>query len=163
MDIQINQILFQLINFSVVLFVLNKFLYKPLTNILEQRKNKVALGQKAAEANLKTEKELEKTKTKIVSEARAEADEIVKEAKKKAKKDYSEIMADAKKKAEKVLEKERKSLESLINQDREDMQKQFAGMVTQTTEQLLKKYLTAAEHKKIISSQIKDLKTMSIS
>ena len=96
MDIQFPLILFQIINFSIVLFILNKLLYKPIVNILEQRKKKVEAGQKAADDNIKTQEELEKTKKDILKKAQSESNKIIAEAKKAAQSESQKILSDAK-------------------------------------------------------------------
>jgi F-type H+-transporting ATPase subunit b len=162
MDIQISQILFQILNFSVVLYVLNKFLYKPILNILDQRKNKIESGMAAAEENLHAQEELETTKKQILSKAQAQASKIVADAKKAALKESAVVLDKAKVSASKVLAKDRKALENSVEIERKELEKQFSKLVVQTTEQLLKKYLNPAEQKKIISSQLKDLKKISL-
>lgn len=162
MDIQISQILFQILNFSIVLFVLNKYLYKPILSILDQRRKKIESGLTAAEENIKSQEEFETTKKQVLSKAHKEAAIIISEAKKTAQKESSIVLEKAKASASKVLSKDRKALESSMDMERKELEKQFSKLVTLTTEQLLKKYLSVADQKKIISSQLKDLKKVSI-
>lgn len=163
MEINLSQILFQILNFSIVLFVLNKFLYKPLVKILKQRQEKVAAGLKAAESNLKTQAELEDAKKEALTQARKEAAEIITQAKKDAKKEAQTVLEQAQSQAEKVLAKERQAIQATLDNEREDLENQFGKLVAQTTEALLKNYLSKTEQQKIIDAQIKELKDFSFS
>ena len=160
MEIQISQILFQMLNFGIVLFVLNKFLYKPIVNILQQRQKKVAMGMRAAEDNLKTQTDLEKTKQKLITQAQEESQRIIKDAKKAARKETDLVLKNARQEAAKVIDKERASLQNSIKREREALDKQFASLVKDTTGQLLRRYLSKADHDRIISAQTKDLKSI---
>ena len=163
MDIQLNQIIFQIINFSVVFFVLVKFLFKPIQNVLEQRAQKIEEGLKAAEKNIKAQDEVEQEKKEILTTARKEASKITKEAKTKAQSDADEILSLAKKEAKKVIDKERAALMAGIDSEREELQSSVADLVTKTAKVLLKKYLTSKEQEKIIGMQLKELKNIKLS
>jgi len=157
-EILFPQILFQIINFGIIVVVLFKFLYKPILKILDQRSQKVTQGLQAAEANLKAQEEMDKTVQAELKKARAEAINITKAAKKDADKEALEIVAQAKADAKKVLAKERSSLETSFAEEKKRLEADFTSMVTQTTKELLSEYLSEAEQQKIIAAQIKDLK-----
>ena len=76
MDINIWQVLFQAFNFGVILLVLNKFLYKPIQKVLDDREKKINAGLAAAEASLKAQDEVEKSKKSALAGARKSAAEI---------------------------------------------------------------------------------------
>ena len=113
------QILAQLINFGIILFVLKKFLYKPVLFMLDKRKQTIEdniklqadLGKRVA-ALTEKEKELEKkTKSnavKIADEARREGEEAAREIIEKAKIEVKNLIEEAKREAVSQLEKEKK-------------------------------------------------------
>ena len=68
MDIQLPQILFQAINFSVVMGALTFLLYKPVLKMFDERSQKISEGLKAAEAALKEKEELDQTRKKMESD-----------------------------------------------------------------------------------------------
>ncbi len=162
MDIQLNQIIFQIINFGIVFAVLVKFLFKPVQNILEQRAQKIEEGLKAAEQNVKAQNEIQAKKEEVLQKARKEASEIKKEAKSKAEKEAAEIISSAKKEAKKILDKEREALVASIESERKSMQNSIAQLVTETTQALLKRYLSDKEQQQIIEKQIQDLKNIKL-
>lgn len=62
----------QIVNFGILLFILQKFLYKPLLAMIDRRKTQIEKGiENALDAEIK------------LSEARAKADALVTEAKEK--------------------------------------------------------------------------------
>lgn len=158
MEILFPQILFQIVNFGIIVAVLYKFLYKPILKILDQRSQKVSQGLQAAEANLKAQEELDDKVKSEIKQAQSEASKVVKSAKTDAEKQAQEILAKAREQAGAIVAKERASMEASFSQEKKQMEADFAAMVTQTTKELLATYLTDSEQKKIIDHQIKDLK-----
>lgn len=158
MEILFPQILFQIVNFGIIVAVLYKFLYKPILKILDQRSQKVSQGLQAAEANLKAQEELDDKVKSELKQAQSEASKVIKSAKTDAEKQAQEILAKARGEATTIIAKERAGMEASFAQEKKQMEADFAAMVTQTTKELLTTYLTDSEQKKIIEHQIKDLK-----
>jgi F-type H+-transporting ATPase subunit b len=157
-EILFPQILFQAINFAIIVVVLVKFLYKPIIKILEQRSQKVTEGIQAAEKNIKSQSEMDETIKAEMKKAHEEAQAITKSAKKDAEREASKIIEQAKTDAQKVLAKERTSLEATFAQDKKSLEDDFVSMVTQTTSELLSEYLSKEEQQKIVAREIKELK-----
>lgn len=162
MDIQISAIIFQIINFGIVFFVLNKFLYKPVVTILKQRSIRIADGLKAADLNLKAQEELEEKEKKVLADARAKADKIMKQVKKDAQVEAQTLLTAAKEDAKKLLDKERKTMQANFEAEKTQLEKSVSKLVTQTTEALLSQYLSASDQKKIVEQQVKELKHISL-
>lgn len=139
MDIQIPQIVFQIINFSVVLGALSYLLYKPFTKMLEERAKRVAEAEKMV-ANTKQEAEaLEKKQAELEAKARVEADKLLEEAREQAKKQKQTLIAEAKKQAEKEVKKAREAWEKKRSQEETQMRKEFVSSVIQVAEKIIGK------------------------
>jgi len=81
----------QVVNFLIVLFILRKFLYKPILDTLKKRRDKISEGLKVTEeANARLEKITREEKTilrnaenqvkKLVEDAKKEASEVLRKA-----------------------------------------------------------------------------------
>ena len=57
MEINLYQVLFQIFNFGVVMYLLNKVLYKPVLKMLDERAKKINEGMALADKNLKAAEE----------------------------------------------------------------------------------------------------------
>ncbi len=157
MEIDIKQLLFQVFNFSLLVFLLNKYLYNPILNLLKQREKKINEGLQAAEKNLQEEQELEKKKKRELTQARKKALAIIEAAKKEAKEKKAQILKEAKLEAQKEAQDIiRKAEEQLARQEKE-FDKKLGQLVVATTEKLLQQHLSSAEIKKITQSMIKQL------
>lgn len=130
-------LLAQIVNFAIILFLLKKFFYKPLTKILEDRKRRIEESLKNADLIETKLAETEQSSQKIFEEARTNAANIISEAKLEAERVYNQATLDARKLAEETLQKA--SLQ--IEKQREEMQKQLEGETLSLAALITKKIL----------------------
>jgi len=71
MEIRWYQLLFQIVNFGILIFLLNRFLYRPILKIVEDRNKKIEDSLKAAEATLKEKEKINELKKLAAAEAGA--------------------------------------------------------------------------------------------
>jgi F-type H+-transporting ATPase subunit b len=149
----------QLINFGILVIVLNKFLYKPVVSFLAKRKQKIAEGVKASEEALKEREKLEKKKQELLKEAKAEVAAILSTAKKDAQKMKDALLKEAQHEAEGMRTKEEKDLKARYAQLEAELRGQTVDVAAKMVEKLLSDGLSKEAQTKIIESQVKKLKS----
>lgn len=121
----------QLLNFFVLLVILKIFVYKPLLNILRERKKRIEEGlskAKEADERLKTVDEIGKKKLK---EAENKGVALIAESHNKAKKIEEDLTLKAHKKEEELLKKTEVLLEGKKEEFYSAMQKDVVDLVKQ--------------------------------
>lgn len=116
------QLLAQAVNFGIILFILKKFLYKPVLSMLDKRKQTIEeniklqadLGEKLTRLSEK-EKDLDKkdklNAAKISGEARKDGEKSAAKIVEKAKIEAKEIIEQARLMAVSQIEREKKALD----------------------------------------------------
>jgi len=160
MEIHWYQLLFQIINFAVLVFILKKFLYKPILTIIDQRNKKIQDSIKAAEKTLEEKEKIEQIKKKAIEAAEKEAVRIVDLAKKTAGKTAKQMIQDAKQEAEEEVDKKFQLLADKLADQEKKITAKITDMVIKTTSRVLKDSLTTQEQKQIIDQEIKKLKKL---
>lgn len=84
LGINIGLIIVQIIAFTIVLLTLNAWVYKPMLDMMDSRKQKIAQGLEDARVAADARANAEKEAAKIVADAQAEASKIVREATERA-------------------------------------------------------------------------------
>ncbi len=102
LGINLGFFLFQVFNFIIVLVLLTAWAYKPMVNMLENRKKKIAQSLEDARIAAEARANAEAEANKIISEAKAQATREVNEASGKADKTAREILAQAEADAAKI-------------------------------------------------------------
>jgi F-type H+-transporting ATPase subunit b len=84
LGINLGVLVIQIFAFIIVLLTLNAWVYKPMLNMMETRKQKIAQGLEDARVAAEARADAQKEADKIRSEAQAEAAKIVREATERA-------------------------------------------------------------------------------
>lgn len=124
---------FVAINLLILFLFMRKFLFKPITNLMESRKNSIEQGLKDAE-NAKLEAaEARKKYDEQMKSIKLDGDKLLNEAREKAAREYDEIIANAKKDALAIIQK-----------GHEDVERERAEMLKQTKQQIAVLAIAAA-------------------
>lgn len=157
MEIKLVQILFQVVNFGVVLGALTVLLYKPILKMLDERAKKVEEADKAAQETLREKEEIDALKKKSKVQADRDAAKLLEKAREQA----AELKKELAKKAKDELHQEHEKALSVWKQEKSsmmsEMQKEFASAVFAVTEKLIGQSVDKKAHTKLIDQGIKEL------
>ncbi len=157
MDIKLNLILFQVVNFGVVFGALVYFLYKPVVKLLDARAKKTADAEKAAAETLKEREETEVIKTKTKAQAEKEAAKLLEKTKEQATALKKELGSEAKAEIQAARTKALKNWEEEKSAMIREMQKEFTQGVYSVAEKLLGKAVDKKTHAELIDKSLKEL------
>ncbi|MFH1243997.1 MAG: F0F1 ATP synthase subunit B [bacterium] len=158
MQINIWQVLFQAFNFGLILYVLTKYLYKPLMKLLDDRAKKINEGLIAAEKNLKSAAESEKTLKAELTKTKKSAAAILASAEKEGKLKANEIIEQARVKAKAETDKIRADVQSEQSALDKLIEKKATVLATAIVKKALADTLSAQDSAKITSAIIAKLK-----
>jgi F-type H+-transporting ATPase subunit b len=158
-DFGINPILLlaQIVNFLILLFILNRILFKPLLKVLDERKQKIAQSLKEAEQISAELAQAEKKSREIISSANLKAEELVSTAKEAASQIRLEAQNQAKEEAEKILKKSKETVELEREKMRSSLRRELMEVVVLATEKILGKSLSKEEKEVITKNSLKEL------
>jgi len=80
LGINLGLLIVQIISFFIVFLTLNAWVYQPMLNMMETRKQKIAQGLEDARVAAEARADAEKQASKIIADAQSEASKIVREA-----------------------------------------------------------------------------------
>ncbi len=139
----------QILNFLFLVFVLAKFAYKPLMNIMEERKNKIASDLEAADA-AKAEAEAVKSEYAAkLADARQEAQAIVEAARKNAQAAHDKIMAETKAEQDQVVAAAKEAIELEKQKALADVRAQVISLSMMAASKIVEQKLGSEEDKKM--------------
>jgi F-type H+-transporting ATPase subunit b len=108
--VDLPKLAFQVVNFLLLLYLLNRFLFKRVFALLDERSSKISKGLEDAEVAARDRELARAEREAAVAEARKEANEMIARANKIAEDTRNEILADAKSEAEKVTARAREEI-----------------------------------------------------
>jgi len=124
LGIDFKILLAQIINFSLLLFILSKYLYKPIIKVLEERKKKQEETVLKFEEAQRKLTEIDEERAKILKKAEEEGAQLIKKGRLAAQEEREKILNQARNQAKQIVEKghlvvakERKALEEEVKDE----------------------------------------------
>lgn len=152
-------VFWMVLSFSVILFILKKFAWKPILKALKERENTIDTALKSADKAREKMEQLKADNEKIIKEAKNERDNLLKEAHQVKDKTISEAKQKANSEANKIIEDAKRKIESVKVAALDEIKNQVAGFSVEIAEKILKKKLEKTKDQKdLINGLIDEIK-----
>jgi F-type H+-transporting ATPase subunit b len=151
------KLLSQAISFSIVVFVLNKYAYGPVLNVLAERRKKIADGLAAAEDMKRQLADAQAQVSELLAKANVQAQKSVDDAKAAAKSLGERESQRAIMEAEQIINKAREATQREHNKMLADLKKEVARLVIETTSKVTGKVLSDADQRRLSEEAAKEL------
>ncbi len=157
MNVSIQEILTQAFAFAILLFILKRLAWKPILELLDSRRNKIASEFSEIEQTKKALDQLkvdyEQKLAHIQEEMRAKLADAIQEGKKLSR----EIQETARGEAKEILDKAKEDIALEAAKAQVTLRKEMAGLVFQATEHLIHEKVTNQKDEEMILRFIKEL------
>lgn len=156
-DFNLVNMLVQLTATLVLYFILRKFLYFPIKDLLNKRQDYIMKNVEDSEKNnLKFQVALRDYELKL-KEAKKEANEIVDQAKKRADDIVNKSVSDAKEESRKIMEKADKELANKKSMAMDEMKGDMVNIAILAAEKLIGENISTKKDKEIIEKSIEEV------
>lgn len=102
LGLNLGYLFVQIFNFIVIFLILTAFVYRPILNLLDERRKRIAQGLEDAKVAAEARENAEQEAKAIISKAQAEAAERMQEATERAALAEKDLVAEAEKEAERI-------------------------------------------------------------
>ncbi|MDO8498411.1 MAG: F0F1 ATP synthase subunit B [bacterium] len=147
----------QVVNFLILLFILKRFLYKPLLKALDQRKQRIADSLRNAEEIEKRLEQTTKEREERLKKASREAEEILAEAAKTADRIVAEAHLKAGHDIKKLMEKSKDAMEQERGKLHQEIRGELADLVAASLQKVTGKIITTKDQKEMIQRSVEGL------
>src|SRR5438270_4981811 len=139
----------QVVSFCIVAFLLQRFAYKPILAILEERRRKIEQGQLNAEKIKKELAEAEKRYQEILAKANADAQRMIDEARESAAHLSERKQQEAIAAAEQIIAKAQEAAAIEHERSMESLKHELGRLVVETTAKVTEKVLTPEDQRRL--------------
>ncbi len=146
----------QTIAFLILLWVLAKYVYPVLSNMLEKREATIKEGIDAAQAAEKKADKANAEIEKLLDEARKQAGDVVTTAKNEATSIVETATTSAHERTERMIKEAQAEIENEVASARQALRDETISLVALATEKVVGKAMTEPVDKKVIASALKD-------
>lgn len=148
--------LFQCINVLIIIFVLNKFLFKRVGKVLDARKKEIEDNMAGVDSAWQEVKEKEATYTGLMTQAKHEYKTIIESASKEGDALKQRLETQGKQEAASILSQAQKDIQNEKRQALDSIQDEVATLIASGTRAVLKKEIDADVQKDLISDFVKE-------
>jgi len=149
--------LWQLVNFFILLFLLRKFLYSPIKEMLDQRAAQINGDLDDAEARREESEELKAEYEQKLKNAHSEAQKIVDNAETRANKKAKDIINQAEERAENLKAKKLEEIEQAKKEAAAELRDSIADYTVLAANKLIQEQLDENKHQQMIMDFIDQL------
>ncbi len=146
----IGLVFWMCVTFLTIFFILKKFAWKPILNMIKEREDSIESALQAAEKAKLEMKELQAGNERILAEAMAERDNLLREARETKDAIVNEAKTKAKAEADKLINQ---ALESIKNEKMAaitELKNQVAALSIEVAEKILKEQLSSEDKQKVL-------------
>lgn len=149
----------QAVNFSIVLLVLWKFAYKPILKLLHDRENKIDQSLKDADRLTKLKVEMEEEKSKVLAQAKKEAQVILQDAQKKIELNRQAQIEKTKTDVGRLVTKAKEEIFAEKAQAMQQAEQELGAIAVTIAEKLVKRELNDKDHERLVTETLKEVGT----
>jgi F-type H+-transporting ATPase subunit b len=155
--VDIWKLAFQVANFLILLYLLNRFLFKPVLGRLDERSSKISKGLEDAEAAARDREQAKAEREAAVEEARKEAQAMIARANKIADDTRNEILGKAREEAEKVAARARDEIRAEKEQAMAELRGQVADLALAAAGKLVRSEMDGQTQRRLVEEFLADV------
>lgn len=159
LGLNLGYLLVQIFNFLIMFVVLKEWVYKPILNLLEKRRETIAQSLEDARVAAEARSNAEAEANKILADAQAKASEIVREATERAKAVESEIKKAAEAEAAKIRQAAQEEAQGERDRILADLRGQIAALAMAASQKLIGEALTEERQHALINEFFSGVKS----
>ena len=148
----------QTINFLIILYLLNRFVFKGFLRVLEERKEKIESGVKKEEEMRKKIELTDREREEILKKADKEAIRLLEEGRRRGKEKEKEILEMAEREKERIIREGKEAGRMEVEKLRKGFLEKNLELVSDLTEKILKEKIDPEKDRKIIEEELDRLK-----
>lgn len=148
----------QIVNFALLLFVLQRFLYRPLVKFLDERRSIIAKSLTRAKEVDEAYAKTTALRDEVLAKARREAEEIVKKAAVDARVKAEDILKEVAALQQRLMADARASIEAEREAAMAKLRDEIADIIVASTEKLLEREFKPADEARLVKEAVQLIK-----
>ncbi|MBE9564149.1 MAG: F0F1 ATP synthase subunit B [Proteobacteria bacterium] len=147
----------QIMTFAILVWFIGKYLWGPMTQMMEDRKKRIADGLAAAERGIHEQELAEHKATQHIREAKEQAAEILAQAQKRGAEIIEDAKGDAKAEGERLVTAANAEIEQEVNRAKEVLREQVVDITIAAAARITKKEIDAKAHDALLKDVVGQL------
>ncbi len=154
MEINYSVLFWSAVNFLILFWLLRKFFWSPLLEMMEERREEIKGDLAEAEEAREEAEALRSDYREQLQQAREEAQKIINEASEKAEEQREAIIAQSRKEAQSLREEARKAIRREKERAFEELRAEVADLAVMATRKIIEAELDEEKHRSLVKDYV---------
>lgn len=138
------------INFLVLIFLLSRFLYRPVVGMLDERSRRIEESLAAAERARAEVAQADREREELLANTRREIQEMLTQSQQIADRIQSEARAAAQQESQRIVERARQEADAERQQAMIELRREVATLAVQAAERVVRQSLDDPAHRRLV-------------
>ena len=151
------ELVWAVINFGLLFFILQRFLFKPVMGMMEKRRQEIADNLRRAEENQQEAARLQAEYRQQITAAQKEAQEVLDRALRAAEEARSRVVAEAQEEASRLREKAVEDIDREKEKALAELREEAASLAISAASRIIRRTMTEEDEKRLVAEFARDL------
>jgi F-type H+-transporting ATPase subunit b len=156
-SVDLPKLAFQVINFLLLLYLANRFLFKRVLGLIDERNTRIEKGLEDAEAAARDRELARAEREAAVAEARREAQAMIARANKIAEDSRTEIVTQAREEAEKVATRAREEINAEKEKAMAELRATVADLALEAAGKLVRTEMGSGTQRRLVEDFLQEV------
>ncbi len=157
-DISFTMIV-QVLNFLILMWLLNKLLYGPVIDYLDRRSEGIKVDLSEAKRMKKEATEVIKNQEMEFQRAKREAQNIVRDAQKQADSEKNRMIQEAEQESQRIIDSGKQSVDMEMRKAKDTLQNNVIDIATVLAGQMIEQQITPKDQDKLLKKALEQFET----
>jgi F-type H+-transporting ATPase subunit b len=150
LGINLPDFLWHTVSFLILIALLSRFLYRPITGMLEERTRRIQESLEAAEQARAEVAQADRERDELLATSRREIQEMMATAQHAAERIQSEARTTAQQEAQRIIETARQEAEAERAQAMAELRREVASLAVMAAERIIRRDLDEQTHRQLV-------------
>lgn len=151
--------LVQIVNLLILIYVLNRLLYQPVLNLIEERNQRIQKQIDDAEADRAQARKLAEETQAELNRIRKESTNMLREARQEAQEEKSRLMEEANRDRSEMMERTQREIDNEFKAARTALQAQVANLAIRIAEKVIRKAQSGEQLRRMAEESLSEIES----
>ncbi len=152
LGLNLRDFIWHSINFVVLIFLLSRFLYKPIVGMLDDRRERIRESMERAEqVRLETERSAQEREARL-AETRRQIQDMLAQATQTAERIHSDAREKAQQEAQRIVERAQQEAEAERTASMAELRREVANLAVAAAERVISRSLDDQAHRQLVEA-----------
>ena len=154
LGILVGNLIWQILAFLILIYLLNRFAYKPVVKMLDDRANRIRESMEQAEQIKRDNAAAAQRADQILSEAQAQTREMLAQAQQMSQRTIASAQAEAREQRERLLVDAHKQIEVDTQRAKDELRREVARLAILAAGRVVGKSLDTPDHYRLVDEAL---------